>query len=417
MRVLIHTDEYYPTAQACSYRMQIMAEAFRKNGAEVTVICSAANLENGNPAQGSERIIYSPAIRMKKKTTFMRLLNNLSFGITSIISSLKIGEVDLVMTTSPPPLSSIPGWIIAKLKGAKLVYDVRDIWPDVAVEMGSFAEGSLYYNVFRFIAKFMYKHADVITTVSSGKVSKIQEYVKNAERKQKGKSSSDKVWLVGNGYDMQVESFGINEELIQKYGLEKTFTCVYVGNIGLAQGLEVLLNVASETRHKEVQFLIFGKGAEKEMLEKIAEERGLDQVKFCGVLPHEDIYTLLKYAKLSFIPLKNGKMKDSIPTKLYEALGIGCPVLLVAEGDACRVLDETKLGRHLSPDHPEEITAVFDEILDNYEEIVRFREYSKELIHNKYTRQQIAHTFTSRIQNKYIRQQITHTFTTKTQNS
>ena len=401
MRVLIHTDEYYPTAQACSYRMQTMVDAFRKNGAEVTAICSSANLENGNSAQRSERIIYSPAIRMKKKTTVMRLLNNLSFGITSIISSLKIGEVDLVVTTSPPPLSSLPGWMIAKLKRAELVYDVRDIWPDVAVEMGSFAKGSLYYNVFKFIADFMYKHADIITTVSPGKVSKISEYVKNADRKQKSKSS-EKVWLVGNGYDTEVESYQINEELIRKYDLDKKFTCVYVGNIGLAQGLDVLLNVASETRHKDVQFLILGKGAEKEMIEKMAEENGLDQVKFCGVLPHEDIYTLLKYANLSFIPLKNANMKDSIPTKLYEALGIGCPVLLVAEGDSCRILDETKLGRHISPDHPEEITTVFDKIVDDYEEIVRFREYSKEIIHSKYTRQQIAHEFAVKIQNKLI---------------
>ena len=398
MKVLIHTDEYYPTAQACSYRMQVMADAFRKQGTEVTVVCSSANLENGNPEQRSEQIIYSPTIRMKKKTTVMRMLNNLSFGVTSVISSLKTGKVDLVITTSPPPLSSIPGWIIARLKGAILVYDVRDIWPDVAVEMGSFAEGSLYYNVFRFIANFMYKHADVITIVSSGKVKKIQEYVNDADRKHKSRPSLEKVWLVGNGYDTEVESFPINEELIQKYDLGKKFTCVYVGNIGLAQGLQVLLNVALDTRHKDVQFLIFGKGAEKEMLENLAREKKLDQVKFCGTLPHEDIYTLLKYSNLSFIPLKNANMKDSIPTKLYEALGIGCPVLLVAEGDACTVLDETKLGCHVSPAHPEQTVHVFDEMVDDYNSIIRYREHAQKIIHEKHTRQQIAHQFAVRVQ-------------------
>lgn len=73
MKIIIHTDEYYPTAQACSYRMQVFADAFRKNGADVTVICSSANLENGNPGQRKEKIIYAPAIKMKKKTTMMRL--------------------------------------------------------------------------------------------------------------------------------------------------------------------------------------------------------------------------------------------------------------------------------------------------------------------------------------------------------
>lgn len=396
MKVLIHTDEYYPTAQACSYRMQVMADAFRASGADVTVVCSSTNLETPNSIRRPEQIIYSPAIRMKKKTTVMRLLNNLSFGASSIFTSLKTGKVDLVITTSPPLLSSIPGWMIAKLKGAKLVYDVRDIWPDVAVEMGSFAEGSLYYKVFRLIASFMYKHADIITTVSSGKVSKIKKYVRDVTPQKKGDSSLNKVWLVGNGYDTGIESFPINEELIQKYDLGNKFTCIYVGNIGLAQGLEVLLDVASETRHKDIQFLIFGKGAEKEMLENMAREKGLDQVKFCGVLPHEDIHTLLQYANLSFIPLKNANMKDSIPTKLYEALGIGCPVLLVAEGDSCEILDESKLGRHVSPDHPEEIASIFDWIVENYDEIIRFREHSQEVIHSKYTRQQIAHEFAAK---------------------
>ena len=89
-------------------------------------------------------------------------------------------------------------------------------------------------------------------------------------------------------------------------------------------------------------------------------------------------------------------MKDSIPTKLYEALGIGCPVLLVAEGDSCEILDESKLGRHVSPDHPEEIASIFDWIVENYDEIIRFREHSQEVIHSKYTRQQIAHEFAAK---------------------
>lgn len=120
MRILIHTDEYYPTAQACSYRMRTMADAFIDQGDEVVVIASSTNKGNGKIESRREKILYSPAIRMKKKTTVMRMLNNFSFGFTSIFTSLKAGKIDVVITTSPPPLVSIPGWIIAKCKGAKL---------------------------------------------------------------------------------------------------------------------------------------------------------------------------------------------------------------------------------------------------------------------------------------------------------
>ncbi|HAJ74509.1 MAG TPA: hypothetical protein DCM49_06935 [Lachnospiraceae bacterium] len=419
MKVLIHTDEYYPTAQACSYRMQVLADAFMETGAEVVVITSSANKENGGSGRGKtgfankenrdpggrkEKIIYSPAMRMRNKKTLTRLLNNLSFGFTSVLSSFKAGKADVVITTSPPPLSSISGWMIAKLKGAKLVYDVRDIWPDVAVEMGSFPKGSFYYRVFRRIAWFMYRHADIVTTVSPGKVKKLRRYVGHIEKKNKNNAAQEshagKVWMVGNGYDMRVEEYPINQSLVEKYDMENIPTCIYVGNIGLAQGLDALLKVASETKHKGIQFLLFGKGAEKELLEKKAMEAGLDQVRFCGLLPHEDVRTILEYAAVSFVPLKSAKMKDSIPTKLYEALGIGCPVLLVAEGDACGILDETGLGRHISPDHPEELTWVFDELMDDYDEIAGRSESAKAVIHEKYTRQKLAREFALRLRER-----------------
>lgn len=393
MRILIHTDEYYPTAQACSYRMRTMADAFIDKGNEVVVIASSTNKGNGKIEPRREKIIYSPAIRMNKKTTLMRMLNNLSFGITSIFTAMKVGKIDVVITTSPPPLVSVPGWIIAKCKHAKLVYDVRDIWPDVALEMGSFTENSIFCKVFKSITRFMYKHSDWVTTVSPGKVQKIRKHVASVGGKKGGKAHVNKVKLIGNGFDESVEKNDIDDELIAKYQLDTKFTCVYVGNIGLAQGLGALLDMAEQSKHKEVQFLLFGKGAEKGMLEQQARKRGLDNVHFCGILPHEKVFTLLSYAKMSFIPLKNSNMKDSIPTKVYEALGIGCPVLLVAEGDSCDIVNESELGKCVSPDHTKELAEVFDDMVENYLKYSEHRAEARKLMHDKYSRQQIAIAF------------------------
>lgn len=393
MRILIHTDEYYPTAQACSYRMRVMADTFIEQGNEVVVVASSTNKGNGKIEPRREKIFYSPAIRMKKKTTVMRMLNNLSFGFTSIFMALRAGKIDVVITTSPPPLVSISGWIIAKYKKAKLVYDVRDIWPDVALEMGSFTEGSIYCKVFKKITRFMYKHADWVTTVSPGKVEKIKNHVISVGGSKGGLAHTDKVKLVGNGFDESVENNLIDNELIAKYELNKKFTCVYIGNIGLAQGLGALLEMAEQSKHKEVQFLLFGKGAEKDILEQKAKDMKLDNVHFCGILPHEKVFTLLSNAKMSFIPLKNSNMKDSIPTKVYEALGIGCPVLLVAEGDSCDIVNESGMGRCVSPDDTEQLANVFDEMIENYSKYSEHRTEARKLMHEKYSRQQIALNF------------------------
>ena len=395
MKILIHTDEYYPTPQACSYRMQVFADTFLSLGHEVTVITSSANKSNGvvNLSSHRERILYSPAITMKKKTALMRMLNNLSFGISSIFTALRAGKADVVLTTSPPPLVSIPGWFIARCKGAKLVYDVRDIWPDVALEMGSFSEGSFFCRVFRWITGFMYKHADMVTTVSPGKVEKVRGHVASRPGLHSGPAHTDKVKLVGNGLDEKVTQLPFDQSVVDQYGLDTKPTCVYIGNIGLAQGLGALLDVAAKTKHRDMQFLLFGAGAEKAALERRVKEEGLDNVKLCGVIAHDKVRSVLSRAKLSFIPLKNSNMRDSIPTKVYEALGIGCPVLLVAEGDACAIVEEAGLGRCISPDHVDGLTALFDEMMDHYDEMTCHREGAVALMREKYSRQNIAVRF------------------------
>lgn len=393
MRILIHSDEYYPTAQACAIRMTIFADTFVRLGDEVVVIASSANQTNAKTEDHIERIIYSPAFCIKKKTTLLRMLNNLSFGITSVFSAIGAGKIDVVITTSPPPLVSISGWIIAKCKSAKLVYDVRDIWPDVALEMGSFSEGSVYCKVFKRITRFMYKHADLITTVSPGKVIKITEHLISCYRKHSGYLSADKVKLVGNGFDIQISQSAFDQSIVDQFELDQRFTCVYIGNIGLAQGLGAIMEIAAKTKHKDVQFLLFGVGAEREMLEKKASAQGLTSVKFCGALERSKVFTLLSRAKLSFIPLKNSNMKDSIPTKIYESLGIGCPVLLVAEGDSCRIVEEAGLGRWISPDKIESLTDAFDDIVDHYDEFDAHREEAIHLMREKYSRQMIAREF------------------------
>lgn len=395
MRVLIHSDEYYPTPQACAYRMMVIADALVNRGHDVTVIASSTNKGNGKIDERKENIVYAPAIKMRKKTSLMRLLNNISFGISSIVYSIKLPSMDVVITTSPPPLVSIPGLIIAKIKGAKLVYDVRDIWPDVALEMGSFKKGSFFFKVFTLIVDFMYKKSDIITTVSPSKVQNILGHLV----KQINCNSNDKVKLVSNGFDENVLFNNIDTDIIKKYQLDDYFTCVYIGNIGLAQGLGTLLDAAKQINNKKIRFLVFGTGAEKKILEQRVIDENIDNVVFCGVIPHEKVFTVLSKAKLSFIPLKNANMKDSIPTKIYEALGIGCPVLLLAEGDSCAIVKESRLGECISPNEIQKIPDMINYMFNNYEKYEHNKMFSKKLMADKYSRQSIAKDFVVYLEN------------------
>lgn len=383
MNIIFHSHEFNITeGGACTKRIDSLAKYLSNNGYNVTIITSSHNKPDKEVLNRNYRVIYSYSTKKIKKSTMHRLLNNLIFGITSFFKAItKTGKIDVVVTTSPPPLISIFGWLIAKIKKAKLVYDVRDIWPDVAIEMESFNERSIYYKVFKFIANFMYKHSDCITTVTPGKVAKIKKY-----------AIPEKVKYIPNGLYDNIVDFDMDEEIIKKYRLKEKFTIAYIGNVGLAQNLDALIELAIQhKKDKNLQFLIFGEGAYKKILEEKIVKEKLENIKLVGKIEYSKVSTILTYSKISFISLKNNKMTDSVPTKMFEALGLGCPVLLLAKGDSCDILDEVHLGEHA--ENIEELKLKFNYMIENHEKYNVNKQSTMEHIKNKYSREMIAKKF------------------------
>lgn len=383
MNILFHAHEFNITEGGpCTKRIDSLAKYLSNNGYNVTIITSSHNKPDKEVLNRKYKVIYSYSTKQIKKSTIHRLLNNLIFGITSFFKAItKTGKIDVVVTTSPPPLISIFGWLIAKIKKAKLVYDVRDIWPDVAIEMESFNEKSIYYRVFKFIANFMYKHSDYITTVTPGKVEKIKKY-----------AIPEKVKYIPNGFDDNIVDFDIDEETIKKYRLKEKFTIAYIGNVGLAQNLDALIELAIQhKKDKNLQFLIFGEGAYKKILEEKIVKEKLENIKLVGKIEYSKVSTILTYSRISFISLKNNKMTDSVPTKMFDALGLGCPVLLLAKGDSCDILDEVHLGEHA--ENIEELKLKFNYMIENYEKYNLNKQSTMEHIKNKYSREMIAKKF------------------------
>ncbi len=377
MKILIHMGDAYPDSSPDAERMRTFYEVFKQKGHEVSIL--APTYEKNQKAVSD--VFYCKTPSLKDKSSLNRLLNQIGFGFSSFSRSFDIGDVDVVITSCPPALISPFGWLIAKFKRAKLVYDVRDIWPDVAWEMGSFDRKSLYSRVFAMIRNFMLKHADLVTTVSKRKVKKLRTYAPKAS-----------VMNITNGLDEDFLHNSENEALVRKYHLDDKFTCIYDGNIGLAQGLMQMMHLAKMAKERDVdaQFLLFGTGVEVKSLKEYAKENGLDNVRFAGKIPNKDIYTILKHAKICFVSLVNDKLKDSVPTKMFEALGVGCPVLLAAAGDAADILEECKLGKVVAPNDDRALWDAFLYMYHNMPEITRYRDQAREIVCTKYSRQKAA---------------------------
>jgi len=368
----------------CTKRIDSFASYLSNNNYDVTIITGSHNKKNElKNIDRKYKIIYAPIIPLGKKKTIYRFIEQFTFAFFSFFVGLfKLKKSDYMFITSPPPLISMFGYYLGRIKKSKIIYDIRDIWPDVAVEMGSFNEKSFFYKIFKFIANFMYKHSDMITTVSPGKVEKIKGYVDNPE----------KVKFLSNGLDDNFIKFDINKEVIKEHNLDKKFTVVYIGNVGLAQNLDALVNLANNYKENEnIQFLIFGDGAYKENLISKINELNLKNIFVKGKINYSNVYTVLKYSKISFISLKNSNMLDSVPTKIYDALGAGCPILLLAKGDSAKIIDEVKFGVHTSDEN--ELTEKFEYMLNNYSIYENKKEEAIKYVLNNYSRSMIAKKF------------------------
>ncbi len=215
-----------------------------------------------------------------------------------------------------------------------------------------------------------------------GKVEKIKNYVTNKE----------KVKYIPNGFDDAFTHFEIDNEVVEKYNLKEKFTIVYIGNVGLAQNLDALVELSIEYKNEpNIQFLIFGDGAYKEAIQAKIKENELTNIKLAGKIDYSKVRSILTYAKISFISLKNNNMTDSVPTKMFDSLGIGCPILLMASGDSCDILNESKLGE--SARNLEELKEKFKYMIENYEQYMKNKEYSINYIQKQFSRREIAKLF------------------------
>lgn len=395
MRVVIYTHDFnINNGSPCTKRMDSFGKKLIDNGHEVIILTGSHNRKsnlNKKNFLNNYKIIYSFTLALGKKKNIYRFIEQISFAISSFfVGFFRLGRADFFIVTSPPPLSSLTGFFLSKLKHSKIIYDVRDIWPDVAVEMGSFDEKSIYYKVFNFISNFMFNHSNYITTVSPGKVSKIKNYCKD---------DKSKVWYIPNGFDDNFLKFSVDKNIIKKYNLDKKFTVVYTGNIGLAQNLDALVELAKLYKNNDkIQFLMFGNGAYKDKLKQKIEDLNLKNISLNDKIDYEKIYTIMKYSKISFVSLKNNNMTDSIPTKMFDALGVGCPVILLASGDSVDILKKIELGENAK--NIEELIDKFKYMVDNYSKYDdSLRQNAISYIFDNYSREKIAETFLKKLNN------------------
>jgi glycosyltransferase involved in cell wall biosynthesis len=258
-------------------------------------------------------------------------------------------KADIVIASSGPITVGFPGLVARYLRGRKLVFEARDLWPAGAIEMGILRNRVAIRLAFAF-EKFCYRSSAHIITLSPGMSDDIQK--RYDFKKQTSVTNAANISLFGTRRQQSTAFTG------KKYA-------IYTGNIGEVNNSIWLLDAARELKKKnrsDLLILLVGEGQQREILEETARKEGIDNFIRLGLMPKNDLVTFVQQAMVSLVPLKATPVLDtSSPNKFFESLAAGVPVVQNTNGWMKDFLDQHKIGYTVSANDP---VALADLLID-----------------------------------------------------
>jgi colanic acid biosynthesis glycosyl transferase WcaI len=367
VRVAILTQYYPPEVGAPQVRLSSLARRLRARGHDVIVLAAMPNYPGGRIFPGYRgftrtdeidgvRVTRSWIIPSKSASMQNRLVSYFSFAISSlVIGAWMLPRVDYLITESPPLFLGPTGFVLSRLKRARWILNVSDLWPDSVVMLG-ITSSPVALRLARALERFCYRHAVLVTGQTRGIVQAVGMRAPNV-----------KTHYFPNGVDIDL----FNEPAKQAEGTADDCKFLYAGLHGLAQGLDRVLDAAALLESRDgAHFDFVGDGPTKEALVARAAAMRLGAVRFLDPVPHRQVPALLAEADVAIVPLAL-PIEEAVPSKLYEAMAAGTAVLLVADGEAVRLLEEAGAGVAVPPGDAEKIAQAMERLIADPEERAR----------------------------------------------
>lgn len=338
MEEIVIISNYFPPEKgAAANRIEQLALKLHQNNYKVTVICPLANYPKGvlfPQYKGTffvEEMMQNICVKRlwiypsNSKNIFKRIVSILSFSIGLFFYLLFKKTPKKVVIQSPPLLLSFISVLVLSLKRKKIILNVSDLWPLAAIELNALPAGSFSHKVSLFLERFIYKNASLIL----GQSNEIITHIHSLYPKKK-------CFLYRNFPDHQIENFELN--LIKNQPV-KLF---YAGLLGVAQGvLEVCEKMDLENLNLE--FHIFGDGAEKVQIEGYIKDNPKKNIVFHGMLERNELISKLATFDIALVPLKT-RIYGSVPSKIFEYSALGIPILYFGGGEGETIVSNNNLG-------------------------------------------------------------------------
>jgi colanic acid biosynthesis glycosyl transferase WcaI len=356
---------YFPPEPAApAARVHEFARAWVQSGHHVSVITTFPNHPVGRiPAAYRGRgwtTEYMDGIRVLRCWLYAvpnrgvgrRGLDHLSFMVTAVLFGLpRLGQVDVVIASSPTLFSAAAGWLIARLRRVPFVLEVRDLWPDAIVSLGLMRPG-LAVRALEKLARFLYRQAAHIVVVTEAFADRlVDQGVPRA-----------KLAVIVNGADTRLFSPATDGTPTRtKLALDGRFVVAYIGSHGLSHGLSAVLEAAAA--QPDVTYVLVGDGADRERLLAERDRRQLANVIMRASVAKSEVPGLYAAADVCLVPLRDVPLFEAfIPSKLFEVLAAGRPVIGAVRGEARQILERSGGALLVEPERPDQLVQAVERL-------------------------------------------------------
>jgi glycosyltransferase involved in cell wall biosynthesis len=328
LRIVFFNRSYWPDFGATGQLLTELTQDLKKEcGWDVTVVAgsgstSSLGIVSRETHEGVE-ILRARGTRFGKRRFLGRFVNYVTFFLSAIWASLRVGRPDVVVALTDPPIVGLVGFVTAKRTGARFVFLCQDIFPEVASVLEDF-RSELVNSMLDRVNRFLVGRADRIVALGDTMKKRLVD----------GKGApADRVTVIHNWADSSVIAPGDKRnEFSREHGLADRFVVMHSGNMGLSQNLDLLLDAAATI--EDAVFLFVGDGARKGFLEEESRRRDLVNVRFLPYQPRERMRDSYATADVFIVSLKSGLAGYIVPSKLYGILAAGRPYVAAVDEDS-----------------------------------------------------------------------------------
>jgi len=382
VRLLVITPHLQPDTAPTGVVVSAIVDRLGDLGHDVHVVTSLpwyadhriADSWRGRPVRrgnhGDATVVRLHPFPSDKANLVARALGFVGFtGLATLAGLAARGPFDGVVAVSPPLTLGLAGWLVARRHRCPLVFNVQDVFPDVAVQVGAITSPRAI-RFFRALERFTYRRSDAVTVLSDDLAANVAAKLEPAGLLEDTSAvAGPQVRVIPNFVDTDaIRPADRDTAYRAEHGLGDRTVVMYAGNLGHSQSLDLLVGAARRHRHRDdVAYVANGGGVRADELRGAAAD--LPNLTVVGYQPAERVPEVLVTADVHVVLLRAGLGASSVPSKTYSALAAGRPLVAsVDEGtEAARVLDEAGAGLAVPPDDLDAFVSAVERLVDDPE--------------------------------------------------